>query len=301
MKLRKLIMIVNPQLFNYRLIISSLLVVLTVLGIYSFTKYKSIESYEEFLEQEKVLIETELSDLLLGYDEQNQDYNLTASQLQEAKIETKLALDSLRLLNSDLSIITEFKDQLIVLKSKSKVLLSTIDSLNSANKKLQKKHRYALNAIKENTTTINDLEDTNDALHKSIDNAAVLKANNIKVEPYKLKSDKKRLTKRAKRVNAIDVCLTLTENPLTLEGDKDIYIQIVSPSGNVISDQGEEVFGDLSLVYSKKEVVDYKNENLEICTAIVADSNDKPLIKGYYFVHVFHENIKLGSTSFELI
>ena len=62
-------MIVNPQLFNYRLIISSLLVVLTVLGVYSFDKYKSIESYEEFLEQEKVLIETELSELLLSYDD----------------------------------------------------------------------------------------------------------------------------------------------------------------------------------------------------------------------------------------
>ena len=74
-------MIVNPQLFNYRLIISSLLVVLTVLGIYSFTKYKSIESYEEFLKQEKVLIETELSDMLSSYDEPKsrlQFYGFTA-------------------------------------------------------------------------------------------------------------------------------------------------------------------------------------------------------------------------------
>jgi len=143
-------MIVNPQLFNYRLIIGSLLVVLTVLGIYSFNKYKSNESYEEFLKQEKVLIETELSDLLLSYDELSQDYDLMASQLQEAKLETKVALDSLRLLNSDLSIITKFKEQLVVLKSKSKVLLRTIDSLNSANIKLQNEKRYALNTIKKN-------------------------------------------------------------------------------------------------------------------------------------------------------
>lgn len=293
-------MIVNPQLFNYRLIISSLLVVLTVLGIYSFTKYKSTESYEVFLKQEKVLIETELSSLLLSYDELSQDYNLMASQLQEAKLETKTALDSLRLLNSDLSIITRYKDQLIVLKSKSKVLLSTIDSLNSANKELQKEKRYALNTIKRNTTTISDLEEVNDSLHLSIDKAALLKANNIKVQPYRLKSDKKRFTERARRVNAIDVCLTLTENPLTLQGGKDIYIQIVGPNGNVVSDKGEATFGDLSLVYSKKEVVDYNNENIEICTAIVADDTDKPLLKGYYFVHVFHENTKLGSTSLEL-
>jgi len=82
-------MIVNPQLFNYRLIIGSLLVVLTALGIYSFTNYKSIKSYEEFLKQEKFLIEQELTEMLESYDELSQDYNLMASQLQEAKLETK--------------------------------------------------------------------------------------------------------------------------------------------------------------------------------------------------------------------
>ena len=294
-------MIVNPQLFNYRLIISSLLVVLTVLGIYSFNKYKSIESYEGFLKQEKVLIETELSEMLLSYDDLSQDYSLMASQLQEAKLETKMALDSLRLLNSDLSIVTRFKEQLIVLKSKSKVLLSTIDSLNSVNKKLQKEKRYALSTIKKNTNTINNLEEANDSLNKSISNAAVLKASNINVQSYKLKSGKKRLTDKAKRANAMDVCITLNENPLALKGKKDIYIQIVSPQGNVISDQGEVVFGDASLNYSKREIVNYDNENLEICTAIIADKDEQPFQKGHYFINIFHRNIKLGSTSIILI
>jgi len=293
-------MIVNPQLFNYRLIISSLLVVLTVLGIYSFNKYKSIESYEEFLKQEKVLIETELSDMLTSYDELSQDYNLMASQLQEAKTETKDALDSLRLLDGDLSIITRFKEQLIVLKSKSKVLLSTIDSLNSANIKLQKEKRYALNTIKKNTSTIIDLEEVNDSLNKSIDNAAVIIASNINATSYKLKSGKKRFTDRAKRANVIDVCITLNENHLASKGNKDIYIQIVSPQGNVVSDKGEVVFGNTSLNYSKRELVNYNNENLEICTAVVADKEDQPFLKGYYFVNVFHRNVKLGSTSIEL-
>ena len=293
-------MIVNPQLFNYRLIISSLLVVLTVLGIYSFTNYKSIKSYEEFLKQEKFLIEKELSEMLLSYDDLSQDYNLIDSQLQKAKLETKNTLDSLRLLKSDLSIITRFKDQLVVLKSKSKVLLSTIDSLNSANIKLQKEKRYALNTIEKKTIAINELEETNDSLNEKIDNAAILKASNVDAQSYKLKSGKKRFTERAKRANAIDVCINLSENPLTEKGRKDIYIQIVSPQGNVVSDKGEVVFGDTSLIYSKKEIINYNNDNLKICTAIVADDEDQPFVKGFYFINVFHENIKLGSTSIKL-
>jgi hypothetical protein len=293
-------MIVNPQLFNYRLIIGSLLVVLTVLGIFSFTNYTSNKSYEEFLKQEKFLIENELSEMLTSYDELIQDYNLMASELQEAKLETKSALDSLRLLNGDLSIIARFKEQLIVLKSKSKLLLNTIDSLNLANKQLEKEKRYALTTIEKKTLAITALEETNDSLNRTIDNASSLKASNIDAKSYKLKSGKKRYTDRAKRTNAIDVCITLNENPLALKGKKDIYIQIVSPQGNVVSDQGEIVFGNTSLIYSKKEVVNYQNNTLEICAAVLADNEDQPFLEGYYFINVFHENVILGSTSIKL-
>jgi len=293
-------MIVSPHIFNYRLIISSLLVILTVLGVFSFTNYKSVKSHEEFLKQEKVLIENELSEMLLSYDELSEDYGLVDSQLQEAKIETKNALDSLRLLKSDLSIISKFKGHLLILKSKSKILLSTIDSLNTANIELEKEKRYALSTIQKKTNTINALEETNDALIETIDNAAILKASNVTAKAYKLRSGKKRFTDRAKRANTIDVCITLNENPLTEGGRKDVYLQIVSPEGNVVADKGEVVFGDFSLIYSKKEIINYTNENLEICTAIVAEDEDQPFLKGYYFINVFHENVKLGSTSIKL-
>ncbi|WP_417859878.1 hypothetical protein [Winogradskyella sediminis] len=293
-------MIVNPQLFNYRLIISSLLVVLTVLGVYSFDKYKSIESYEEFLEQEKVLIETELSELLLSYDDLNEDYNYLTSQLQDAKLEASNALDSLKLLKGDLSIVTKYREQLVILKSKNTVLLNAMDSLNSANVQLKTEKQLALNTIQNNSKTISGLEEANDSLYETIELASSIRGSNINVESYKLKSGKKRLTNKAKRVNAIDVCITLNENPLANKGKKDIYIQIVSPQGNVVADKGELFYGDTSLNYSHKETVNYNQDNLEICTAIVAGNEDQPFSKGYYFINVFHENMKLASTSLNL-
>ncbi|WP_111682387.1 hypothetical protein [Winogradskyella tangerina] len=293
-------MIVNPQLFNYRLIISSLLVVLTALGIYSFTNYKSIKSYEEFLKQEKLLIEKELSEMLVSYDELSQDYDLMSSQLQEAKLETKTALDSLRLLKSDLSIITKFKDQLLVLKTKSKVLLATVDSLNTANQKLQKEKRYAMNTIEKNNLTINALEVTRDSLNKTIDKAAIMKANSVNVSTFKINNSKKKETLRARRVNAMDVCINLTENPLTEKGKKEIYIQIVSPDNNIIADKGEVFFNNTSLIYSKKEIVNFDNKRLNICTTVATYQEDRPLKKGTYFINVFHEDRKLGSTTIQL-
>ena len=56
----------------------------------------------------------------------------------------------------------------------------------------------------------------------------------------------------------------------------------------------------LIIIYSKKEIVNFDNKNLNICTTVATYKEDRPLVKGTYFVNVFHENRKLGSTSIEL-
>src|SRR5688572_13448623 len=109
-------MIVNPQLFNYRLIIGSLIVAVTVLGVYSFTNYQSIKTHQQFLEQEKKLVESELSQMITRYDDVAVSNDIIASQLEVAKKDTKLALDSLSMLRSDLSVLSRFKQQLYGLK-----------------------------------------------------------------------------------------------------------------------------------------------------------------------------------------
>ncbi len=293
-------MIVNPQLFNYRLIISSLIVALAVLSIFSITNYQSIKSHEEFLKQEKHLIESELSEMLKSYDGLSRDYGLMSSQLQEAKTETRLALDSIRLLKSDLTVVSRFKQQLVVLKSKNKVLLHTIDSLNLLNHKLEEEKRMAFNSIEKKDEAIAKLEETNASLHKTIDEASLIVATNIEAEAYKKSFGKKHYTKRARKANAIDVCITLSENPLTEKGEKEIYVQIVNPKNNVVADKGSISFGKSSLIYSNKEVVLYDNNTMEVCTSVVAPREEQPLSRGYYFINVFHGNRKIGSTSIEL-
>ena len=98
-KITILIMIVNPQSFNYRLIIGSLIVAVTILTVYSFTSFQSIRAHEQFLEQEKKLVESELSQMITRYDDVSISNDLLSAQLEEAKFNTKIALDSLRLLS----------------------------------------------------------------------------------------------------------------------------------------------------------------------------------------------------------
>ena len=293
-------MIVNPQLFNYKIVIGALVIVLAALSIYGFSSYKSIKTYETFIQQEKTLLENELSEILESYDDLSEDYYMLSEEFEHAKIEAKNALDSLKLLKSSLSVLSEFRDQMQFFRNKNQLLLETVDSLNQSNMVLQKQQEMAYGRIDQQQKTISGLKATQSKLKEKISEAALLKLNTIEAIAYKLKANKKRKTRRAKKVGAIDVCMTIAKNKFTQKGFKDIYIQIVGPNNNVLSDKTEIKFGDTVLVYSLKEEVYYDNKDLDICKMVLPSDNDLPFIKGTYYVNIFHNNLKLGHTSFKL-
>ena len=293
-------MIVNPQLFNYRLIIGSLIVAVTVLGVFSFTNYQSIKTHQQFLEQEKKLVESELSQMITRYDEVSISNDIIASQLEVAKKDTKLALDSLSMLRSDLSVISRFKKQLNGLKLKNKTLFNAIDSLDSVNQSLIEEKLVAHNQLLQQRKANNSLLKENKNLNKSLEKGALLTANSFKAKSFTKVLGKKRATNRAKRADHIEVCFTLAENSLTEQGEKEIYIQIVNPQNNVVADKGAIRFGNTSLIYSSKTIVDYNNEVLDICLDIEAEADEIPLTAGTYFITIFNKDRKLGNTQVKL-
>ncbi|MEO6348030.1 MAG: hypothetical protein ABIO60_08995 [Aquaticitalea sp.] len=293
-------MIVNPQLFNYRLIIGSLIVAFAVLTVFSFNNYESIKAHQQFLVQEKKLVETELSQMITRYDEVASNNDYMSSKLEDAKNTANWALDSLRLLKSDLSVITRFKAELIDFKNKNKLLFLTIDSLNSVNHNFEQEKLLAQNQLKKQLDANSSLLKKNASLSKTIEKGALLTANSFKAKAYQAHNGRLYETRKAHRAETIEVCFTLAENALTEKGKKELYIQIVNPKNNVIADKGAIEFGESSLIYSTKTSVSYNNEVLDVCTNIMSDPTDKPLTKGTYFVSVFFKDRKLGSTQIVL-
>ncbi|MEZ4793531.1 MAG: hypothetical protein R2783_08750 [Gelidibacter sp.] len=293
-------MIVNPQLFNYRLIIGSLIVAIAILAVFSFTNYESVRAHQQFLEQEKKLVETELSQMIVRYDEVASTNDYLTSKLNDAKNATKLALDSLRLLKSDLSVIARFKAQLITFKNRNKLLFETVDSLNNINKNLERDKLLAHNELKKQLDANSSLLKKNESLSKTIEKGALLTANSFKAKAYQNHNGRLYETKKAHKAETIEVCFTLAENALTEKGEKELYVQIVNPKNNVVADKGVIEFGTSSLIYSTKTIVNYDNHVVDVCTNIMSDPSDKPLAKGTYFVSVFHKDRKLGSTQIVL-
>lgn len=289
-------MIVNPQVFNYRLIIGSLIVAIAVLAVFSFTNFESVKAHEQFVEQEKKLVESELSQLIERYDDIASTNDYMAAMVSQSKLTTQRALDSLRLLKSDISVITRFKSQLNDLNTKNKELFEIFDSINDVNKYLERDNLLAHNLLKKEKDANSSLVKKNQSLNKIIEKGSVLTANSFKAQAYRNLNGALSLTKKAHKAETIQVCFTLAENALAERGEKELYIQIVNPKNNVIANRGSIEFGDSLLIYSTKTTLNYNNQVIDICTNIVADPTDKPLTKGTYFVSVFYKDQKLGDT-----
>lgn len=293
-------MIVNPQLFNYRLIIGSLIIAVAVLTVFSFTSYKSITAHQQFLEQEKKLVESELSQMITRYDDVSISNDLISSKLEDAKRATILTLDSLRMVRSDLSILAKFKQQLLNIKFKNKTLFKTVDSLDEVNKGLEREKLLAYSALRKQQYENSTLAQKNKNLNESILKGALLTANSFKAEGYEKLFGAKRPSTKAKRVHSIEVCFILAENSLTEAGDKELYIQIVNPKNNVVADKGSVNFGNSTLIYSAKEIISYNNEVVEVCIDVDNDIRDQPFEKGTYYISIFHKDRRLGSTQVKL-
>ncbi|RIA08422.1 hypothetical protein OE09_0234 [Flavobacteriaceae bacterium MAR_2010_72] len=293
-------MIVNPQLFNYRLITGSLIVVIAAVTVYSFTNQQSIEAHQQFLEQEKKLVENELSQMIQRYDDVSSTNSLIAFQLKNAKLDAKNALDSLRLLRSDVAVISKVKQRVSVLQSKNYSLFHTIDSLKDVTLQLEQEKLLAYNQLNKERFENKNLAEKHKALLKSIEEASLLKANAFSAKAYNGVSEKAIETYKASKAKSIEVCFTIAENSLAPRGEKDIYIQVLNPLNNVFADKGAINFGDSSLIYSLKKVVSYQNQVIDVCLTINADEDDQPLIEGTYFINVFNKDRKLGSTQLQL-
>lgn len=287
-------MIVNPQLFSYKIIIGSLTAAIAFVGVFSFSTYQSHKAEQRFLEQENKLVQSELSQMILRYDEISQTGYILSERLDSIEQDAKISSETLRLITSDFSVFTRVKSDLSDIKSKNTALFKIIDSIHVLNKRLENEKLKTDKTLKEQTKVNQSLVKTNKSLNGALEKEAQLSANSFQAKAFK--SDVGAETTKASNANFFNVCFTLAENTLTEKGLKEIYIQILNPLNNVIGTIGAVEFGKALLVYSDKQLINYDNKMIDVCTTINAERKDIPFPKGIYYVSVFHKEKKLGST-----
>lgn len=307
-------MIVYPQISNLRLVVVPLVVALLILGLYSFSSYRSIQEYQNFLEQENESVAGELNDMIYHLNELNIDNDSILSELQSSKIKMSRILDSIYSIEPDVDLVSSYKKQLYVLKLENKRILALVEDLNAENKALKERalvvaeeRMEVAELLEESKTNLassdsrySTLSKANSRLEAKLVEASKIKARDIFVEAVKRETSNRIVsTKKAKKTRKINVCFTLSENKFAKSGEQILYLQLIDPNNNVIGDREVVKVGDSKLVNSKILKTNYLNKELKVCDFIEPNAGEF-FVKGEYYVSLFSADGLIQNTKIVL-
>lgn len=190
---------------------------------------------------------------------------------------------------------TNLRNQLNFLRAQKRSLEDREDSLIGVAQKIESEKQdlsNELNFQKEKAL----LE--KETFESKIEEASVISANSFVAKAYKTKGLNKDIqTFKAKDAEKIQLSFVVAKNIISPKGNKDLYIQIIDPNNNIISDKGSISFKNQTLIYSHKESINYNNSDLDICVNI---KNNEAFKAGLYYINVFENNRRLGGTQMKL-
>jgi membrane-bound inhibitor of C-type lysozyme len=291
---------VFPQSFNYRLIIGTLVIALAILGSYSISSFNAFEDQEEFLEQETKLVQNELSEMISLYDDVAVENESIKSQLEQSKTKMINILDSVKKVKANLSLISSYRSKIYTLKNEREVIFDQIDSLVRNNKTLKVQVDSVAQQFENQRLQLAYLTEKNNSLYEIVSKVSLLKAKNIKAASLKTSSSLVVYeTSKLSETDHIEVCTTLASNEFTPKGNKNIYVQILDPNNEVVSERGILKFQGMNLEYSGKTTIKSITENITACLKISIEEKEK-LKAGTYNINVFQNATLLGNTTIEL-
>lgn len=246
-----------------------------------------------FVEEQKTQLETELNELIIGYDSLKTESDSINMQLvsEQEKIRRLLRRQA-----SSATKIKMYEKELKTLREVMRSYIIQIDSLNTRNRELTEENIAVRSQLRDAESNIQELSDTKEHLSSKVALAQKLTAKNI--VPVGLNS-RSREKDKIDKIEKLRVCFAIRENTVADQGRKMIYIQIVRPDQIVLSspEAGMFEYQDQTVVYSAKRELEYDNMDIDMC--IYWDKTEE-LIPGTYTVILYCEGHEIGSTTFDL-
>ena len=203
--------------------------------------------------------------LLQEYEGLNNEMDSKDSIIQNQINEIKELLQNQNFLNKDLKnaknkiaelqkIAKRYQIRIVELTDSLSSLTIINDSVIKVNKTINWKN-YTLNK-------------ENQKLSEKISKGSALELINVSVTAYRTRRSGEKETERAKKVQFIETCFEVTANKISDAGIKTIYMQIISPSGEIFGENRDVVMelNDQSLFYPiTSSSINYLNEQLASC------------------------------------
>ncbi|MBN2666109.1 MAG: hypothetical protein JXR67_06330 [Bacteroidales bacterium] len=271
-------------------ILAAALIFLVVM--YFDQKNKMVE-IETVLTQEKDSLANELRLMVHGYDTLKTDNDTLMANLQKEKdrIVQLLSINA-----SNVQLLKKYRAEIGTMRDIMKGYIVQIDSLNTMNQQLMAENVGFREQITEVQNSNVELTKVKEELTSKVSVASVIQAKDISAVTL---NKKRKETNRINNIDKLRICFTLRENPIATAGEKEVFMRIIRPDSLVITTSPDNLFdfnGD-KLVYSATRLVDYMNQDIEMCIFL---DNTGDFIEGTYSVELYLENNIIGRTTFAL-
>lgn len=271
-------------------ILAAALIFLVVM--YFDQKNKMVE-IETVLTQEKDSLANELRLMVHGYDTLKTDNDTLMSNLQREKkrIQQLLTLNA-----SNVQLVKKYRAEIGTMREIMKGYIVQIDSLNTLNQQLVAENTGIKQQITEVQNSNLELTKVKEELTSKVTAAAVIQAKDINAVSL---NKKRKETTRIANIDKLRICFTLRENPIAAPGEKEVFMRVIRPDSLVITTSPDNLFdfNGNKLVYSASRLVDYMNQDIEMCIFL---DNAGDFIVGTYSVELYLENNIIGRTTFAL-
>ena len=291
----------NKKSSNNKILIIALTILLFALIGYTFYNNNDHKEALKFLQDEKEQIIGNLTAMEEKYDiaiAQNTSLSDSLTIEKDKIVSFKDSVKSLKKINSNT--LRRYRNQLANLEATNERLLIEVDSLRLFNNLLTEE-KDSINSQLEVQTNYNDtLVAQNMELARKVEIGGAINVENVKVTAMKMRSNGKYTeTNKAQKTDAIKVNFRLLENEIATSGDKEAYIVLKNPKGQVINAKGTFILEDgTEAKYTDQTIVNYENANLDV--VMLVERKGEKYEKGSYPIEVYVDGKLVGGAKLEL-
>ena len=276
-------------------------VILLGVIIYTVSLYQDKQKNTALLTKEKQLVVEDLTSLKSEYDKAILESNATNEELVSARDNIAKYIDSVKTMKTDIASLYRYRKQVGVLTKEREQLVRKVDSLTRSNTYLAMQRDSTYVELEKQTVFNDSLVVQNTQLADVVEKGSTLNLSKFSVDAVRERSNGKLVsTSRAKATDKLKVCFTVADNIIAQAGDRQFFIEVLDPQGNILGESFSQTNDSgASVTYSKGTEFYYENRALDVCDFVDKPAGD--FQKGNYMVNVYDNGLKLlGTSKFQL-
>jgi len=286
---------------RFGILVGAMAVAVIALGVMLYLR--SEENHKLDLEKQSLAMElTIMKEDLLSQVGENDSLNAFI-QYETTRLST--VIDSINSVNvQNKKQLTNYRYRLSGMKKENASLVSRLDSTNTAYAILKLREQMVADSLNNAIAANQNLTGRNASLTTTVAQGKQLVLASSRLTPVRITgSGKERSTKKAKRTDRINVCVTLAKNRIADQGERVLYVKLFAPNGKPVDapESNKAVVGGEQSGFNGSAKITYTGDAQEICIA-ANRATDAPikLTSGIYTAAIMTNSYVVGTVAIEL-